>query len=313
MLTRRHIRVKVMQSLYAFNQAKPDRIEVEEKFLKKSMEDMYDLFLLQLALLVEIKNKAKDYLDIVQKKRLATSDDRNPNYKFTQNRVIELLEQNEYFQEILEDRKLHHWKKDDEYVTLLWNEVKESQFYYDYTQTRDGDFQEDKDFLIAVFKEVIAPNPKLYDYIEDKKLTWLDDFPIVNTSILKCLQKVKEKASYMAIPRLFKNQEDQEFALDLFRKTLLNRASYENDIVSKTPKWDKERIAEIDRILLDMGVCEFLKFPSIPVKVTINESIEIAKEYSTNKSSIFINGVLDKLSKEYQENGKLNKMGRGLM
>ncbi|MBB4120045.1 N utilization substance protein B [Mesonia hippocampi] len=313
MLTRRHIRVKVMQSLYAFNQAKPDRIEVEEKFLKKSMEDMYDLFLLQLALLVEIKNKAKDYLDIVQKKRLATSDDRNPNYKFTQNRVIELLEQNEYFQEILEDRKLHHWKKDDEYVNILWNEVKESQYYHDYTQTRTSSFQEDKDFLISIFKEIIAPNPKLYDYIEDKKLTWLDDFPIVNTSIVKSIQKVKEKNPYMAIPRLFKNQEDQEFALDLFRKTLLNRASYENDIVSKTPKWDKERIAEIDRILLDMSVCEFLKFPSIPVKVTINESIEIAKEYSTNKSSIFINGVLDKLSKEYQENGKLNKIGRGLM
>lgn len=313
MLTRRHIRVKTMQSLYAFAQSENDNLKVEEKFLLRSMDDMYDLFLLNLALFVEIKNLAETFMEKSRQKHLATADDINPNRKFVDNKVIQLFEESEKLNLLLEQRKLNHWKRSDEYVAIIWEEIRNSTLFSDYLQATTNSFKEDKNFIIAVFKDIIAPNEKLYDFLEDNKLTWLDDLPIVNTTILKILQKLKPSEENLEIPRLFKNREDKEFAVDLFRKTLLNETDYAKDIVGKTPNWDTDRIAELDNILLKMAICEFLKFPSIPVKVTINEYLEIAKEYSTPKSSVFINGVLDKLSKEYKNDNRLNKMGRGLM
>ncbi|HET8753373.1 MAG TPA: transcription antitermination protein NusB [Salinimicrobium sp.] len=313
MLTRRHIRVKVMQSLYAYSQSKNDNMPSEEKFLLKSMNEMYDLFLLMLELLVEIKKNAEDYIEKSRQKHLATEEEINPNRKFVENRIIAILENNEDFQRSLESRKLYHWKNDDEYVGILWEEIRESELFNEYLSTKQSDFQADKEFVISIFREIIAPNEKLYDYLEDKKLTWLDDFPLVNTAILKMLQKLKPGSEGKAITRLFKNEEDKDFAVQLFRKTLLKDKELAGEMQGKTPNWDKERIADLDSILIKMGICEFLYFPSIPVKVTINEYLEVAKEYSTPKSSIFINGILDKLSREYQESNKLNKMGRGLM
>ncbi len=312
MLTRRHIRVKVMQSLYAYSQSENDNMNSEEKFLLKSMEEMYDLYLLLLELFVEIKNHADDYLEKSQQKHLPSEEDRDPNRRFVNNEIFALLEQNTGLQNGIETRKLNNWKNDDEYVEILWNEIRNSEIYQEYMSSRSGTFKEDKEFVIQIFKEVIAPNEKLYDYLEDKKITWLDDLPLVNTAIVKMLQKLQAGKEH-ALTRLFKNAEDKEYAIQLFRKTLLNDESLAAEMEGKTPNWDKERIADLDSILIKMAVCEFLKFPSIPVKVTINEYLEIAKEYSTPKSSIFINGILDKLSKEYKEEGKLNKMGRGLM
>jgi N utilization substance protein B len=181
-------------------------------------------------------------------------------------------------------------------------------------KTSVSDFKEDKDFIVDVFKEVIAPNDKLYDYLEDKNLTWLDDLPTVNTTILKLLRKAKTTLpeGYFT-PKLYKDSEDKQFAIDLFRKTLLNRTVINKEIEQKTKNWDADRIANVDYVLLQMAICEVKNFPSIPVKVTINEYLEIAKEYSTPKSSIFINGILDKLVKEYESLSELNKIGRGLM
>ena len=312
MLTRRHIRVKVMQSLYAYSQSENDDMKTEEKFLRKSMDEMNDLYLLLLDLFVEIKNYSEDVLERSRQKHLATEEDIDPNQKFINNSVIGLLEQNESLQNALEARKLNHWKKDDEYVAILWQEIRESDRYKTYMSTRENSFKEDKEFVISIFRDVIAPNDKLYDYLEDKKITWVDDLPLVNTAIVKMLQKF-QPGKQTALTRLFKSNDDKEYAIELFRKTLLNDERLAAEMEGKTPNWDKERIADLDSILIKMAICEFLKFPSIPVKVTINEYLEIAKEYSTPKSSVFINGILDKLSKEYKEEGKLNKMGRGLM
>ena len=208
MLTRRHIRVKVMQSIYAFNQSNNDSLQVEQRFLTKSMEEMYDLFLLQLSLLVEIKKKAEDFIEKSQNKYLATDEDKNPNLRFVNNAVLQKIEATEELNELLEDRKLNHWQQDDEYVGILWEDLKKSELYEDYLKTRTSDFKEDKDFVIDLFKEIVAPNDKLYDYLEDKKLTWLDDLPIVNTSILKLLKKVKENDESIKIPKLFKSMDD---------------------------------------------------------------------------------------------------------
>ena len=314
MLTRRHIRVKVMQSLYAFNQSKNDNLASEEKFLMKSMQEMYDLFLLQLSLLLEIRYQAENYLEKSQQKFLATSEEKNPSRRFIDNKIFQILDENEDLQDLFEDRKINHWKQDDEYANIIWTEIRESLVYEDYMQAAEHDFKQDRDFIIEIFKNFVAPNDKLYDYLEDKKLTWLDDLPLVNTAVVKFLQKLKESHSkHKKVPQLFKNDEDKEFAIKLFRKTYVNDEELAEEMLGKTPNWDQDRIAEIDMILIKMATCEFLYFPSIPVKVTINEYLEIAKEYSTPKSSIFINGVLDKLSKEYKADNKLNKTGRGLM
>ena len=312
MLTRRHIRVKVMQSLYAYSQSENDNLSSEEKFLLKSMDEMYDLYLLLLNLLVEIKEHAEEFTIKSQQKHLPSKEEVDPNLKFIQNDLILLLENSEQLRTALETRKLKNWKNDDEYVEILWTQIRNSEIFSEYMQTRDSSFEEDKKFVLKIFKDIVAPNEKLYDYLEDKKITWVDDLPLVNTAIVKMLQKSKQ-GKEQNLTKLFKSSDDKDYAVQLFRKTLLNDKEFSQEMEGKTPNWDKERIADIDNILIKMAICEFLKFPSIPVKVTINEYLEIAKEYSTPKSSIFINGILDKLSKEYRENGKLNKIGRGLM
>lgn len=314
MLTRRHIRVKVMQSLYAMEQTQSDNLDKEEKFLLFSIDQMYDLFLINLQLLVEIRKHAADFVEKSQKKHLATSEEKNPNLKFINNEVLLLLEKNLELKEAMDRKKLNCWDLDDEYVKILWKEIKKSEVYSDYMSTKMSSFKEDKDFILDVFKEIVAPNDKLYEYIEDQKLTWIDDLPLINTGIIKMLRKIKKTHDeHMSLPNLYKDIDDKKFAKDIFRKTALRGVEFAQEIEGKTPNWDKDRIAELDKAVIKMAICEFQKFPSIPVKVTINEYLEIAKEYSTPKSSIFINGILDKISKEYQENGKLNKVGRGLM
>ncbi|WP_035084617.1 transcription antitermination factor NusB [Aquimarina latercula] len=303
-----------MQSLYALEQTKSDNLDKEEKFLLFSIDQMYDLFLINLQLLVEIRKHAVDFLEKSQKKYLATSEEKNPNQKFINNEVLLLLEKNTELKEAMDHKKMNCWDLDDEYVKILWKEISTSELYSDYMDTKMSSFKEDKDFILDVFKEIIAPNDKLYEYIEDKKLTWIDDLPLINTGIIKMLRKVKQTHDeHMSLPRLYKDADDKKFAKDIFRKTALNGVEFAKEIEGKTPNWDKDRIAELDKAVIKMAICEFQRFPSIPVKVTINEYLEIAKEYSTPKSSIFINGILDKISKEYQENGKLNKVGRGLM
>jgi N utilization substance protein B len=303
-----------MQTLYAFNGTEGDDLKRDEKFLLQSLESMYDLYLITLSLLIEVQKKAEDHLAKTQKKFLATQEEKNPNYKFINNKVLALIKDDNTLKNELENRKLDYWYLDFEYVDIIFKAILESSIYKDYMKTKTSDFNEDKTFLIDIFSEILAPNEKLYDYFEDKKLTWIDDLPIVNTSILKLLKKVKPNVpqSYFT-PKLYKDLEDRDFAIELFKKTILNRSKFSEEIAKKTTNWDSDRIANLDAVLLQMALCEFQKFPSIPVKVTINEYLEIAKEYSTPKSSIFINGILDKIIKEYSQQGKYPKMGRGLL
>jgi transcription antitermination protein NusB len=274
---------------------------------------MYSLFLVMISLLIEIQAKAEDYLIKSQQKHLPTSEEKNPNKKFVNNELLNLLKQNNLLKQELEGRKIDNWKFDDEYVDVIFRAIIESELYKDYMATKLSSFKEDKIFVIDVFKEIIAPNEKLYNYFEDKNITWLDDLPVINTAIVKLLRKAKPQSlERHFVPTLFKDTEDKSFAIDLLENTMLNESTFSNEIEGKTANWDKDRIANIDFVLLQMAICEFQKFPSIPVKVTINEYLEIAKEYSTPKSSVFINGILDNLAKEYSDKGKLNKAGRGL-
>ena len=314
MLNRRHIRVKVMQSIYAMHQNGSDSIEKEEKFLLFSIENILDLYLIMLSALIEIRKKEVVFLEKSAEKHLATKEERDPNKKFVNNAIFDLLEENNSLSVALETRNINNWSENDDYILLLLAAIKESELYENYMANDKNTFEEDKNFIVDVFTELIAPNEKLYDYLEDHKLTWIDDIPMVNTQIVKQLKGLKSATDdSLRVPKLYKDTEDREYVSNLFRKTVLNEADLAKEFIDKTPNWDLERIAEIDTIILKMAICEFLKFPSIPVKVTINEYLEIAKEYSTPKSSIFINGILDNLVKELTLSKKLVKTGRGLM
>lgn len=305
-----------MQSIYAMHQNGSDNLEKEEKFLFQSIENIQDLYLIMLSALIEIRNAEEDFIEKSSKKHLATAEERNPNRKFINNEVLHLLNESNSLSIALADRKIDNWKRNDDYVLILLEDIRKSELYTKYMQTRVGNFEEDRDFVADLFTEVIAPNEKLYEYLEDHKLTWVDDIPLVNTMIAKQLKQLKpavEGRDAVFVPKLYKDADDKEFVKALFRKTVLNDTELAKEFIDKTPNWDTERIAEIDAIILKMAICEFLKFPSIPVKVTINEYLEIAKEYSTPKSSIFINGILDNLIKDYQGSNKLIKTGRGLM
>jgi N utilization substance protein B len=303
-----------MQIIYAFNGNESDDLQKNERFLLKSIDSMLDLYFILISLLIEVQKKAESHLDKSQKKHLATSEDKNPNKKFINNEVLLQLKNNALIKESLEKRKINNWDLDSEYVDVIFKALMSSELYKDYMATKTSTFKEDKLFVVDFFKEIVAPNEKLYDYLEDKNITWVDDLPVVNTAIVKLLRKNKATSSESHfIPKLIKDDDDKAFAVELLKKTILNLSAFSEEIQEKTQNWDKDRIANIDFVLLQMAICEFQKFPSIPVKVTINEYIEVAKEYSTPKSSVFINGVLDKLVKEYNDKGTLNKIGRGLM
>ena len=206
----------------------------------------------------------------------------------------------------IEGQNLNNWSKDDEYVKIIWDKLQNSDLFSTYLNTTEDSYKIDKGFLIDFFREIVAPNTKLAEYFEDENITWVDDIPFVNTWVARSLNKQKEKSTF-TLGSLYKNQDDQDFVSKLFKKVILNHHTFENDIKIHTPNWESDRIADMDMILIKMGACEFLHFPFIPTKVTINEYIEIAKDYSSEKSGYFVNGVLDKLSREFAKDKKFVK------
>jgi N utilization substance protein B len=302
-----------MQAIYAMNQSGSDDLEKQEKFLQASLENILDLYLIMLSSLVEIRKKEIEYIEIAQKKHLATPEERNPNQRFVNNPILVALEESNSLSIALEKRKINNWQANDDTILLLLQDVKQSDLYQNYMAKKAVTFEEERFFVVDMFSELIAPNEKLYSYLEDFKLTWVDDIPVVNTQIQKQLRHMSADADLIKVPAIYKDEEDKDFASALFRKTVLNESELAKEFIDKTPNWDVERIAELDTIILKMAICEFLKFPSIPLKVTINEYLELAKEYSTPKSSLFINGILDNLVKDFQKNNRVNKAGRGLI
>jgi N utilization substance protein B len=301
-----------MQSVYAMIKSYDDDVLKEEKFIKHSIKRMFDLYVLLLDLLVEVQKLAVEKQEISKKKYLATKEDLSPNRKFVENKLIKKIAESSSLTLYKEAQNLDNWSKDDEYIKIIWDLLQNSDLFSEYLNSSEDSFNSDKDFVVAFFKEIIAPNVKLADYFEGENITWVDDIPFVNTWVVRSLSKQKSSNAFK-LGSLYKNQDDQDFVSDLFKKVILNHHSFENDIKIHTPNWETDRIADMDMILIKMGVCEFLNFPFIPTKVSINEYIEIAKDYSSDKSGYFVNGVLDKLSREFLKDKKIVKVGRGLL
>ena len=301
-----------MQSVYAMLHSHNDDIIKEEKFLKHSILKMYDLYVLNLQLLVEVQKLAAKKIALSKKKILATQDDLNPNNKFLNNKLINIIAESVSIEGYVELNDLRNWEENNEYIKIIYEKLQKSDLYKKYLDTVEDSYKVDKAFVINFFKEIIAPDEKLGEYFEDTMISWSDDIPFVNTWVVKTLSKQKEHAIFV-LGNLYKDKDDEDFVSKMFKKTVLKNTEYELIIEEKTPNWETDRIADMDMILIKMAVSEFLNFHSIPTRVTINEYIEISKDYSTEKSSYFINGVLDKISKEFIESKKIVKIGRGLL
>lgn len=313
-LNRRYLRVKVFQAIYAYSQSNNDLI-VGEKNMLKSINDIYDLYLYQLALITEVVEMARRTIDHNKSKRLATEEDLNPNTKFVDNQVIHMLENNEEFKREIEKRKIN-WALESDNVKKLWKKIQASDEYLNYMQSSEKSFKDDKDIISRLYRLHIAEFESLHHFLEDRSIYWMDDLSIVAQNVVKTINGLtySENPDKNILPRLFKDpQDDTGFIRELYRKTILKNEELSQRIEQRTKNWEVDRIVRLDVILMKMALAELLYFKTIPVKVTLNEYIELAKSYSTPQSKNFVNGILDKMVNDLQKSGEIVKTGRGLI
>jgi len=312
-LTRRHIRVKVFQTLYALSQTGSDDLSKAEKFLENASQAYEDLHLMMLAIFGELRKKEIDFQELYKNNHIKTDDfEKKLTQKFIQNQALSLIENGKRFQEMLEKRHIRVWKDNDLAILELLKEMKESDIYEKYIVSSVSSLADDIKFLKQLFEQIIAPSEKLFEFLTDHNIYCADDYSLVNTLILKSLTKLEETTIFR-FSSLYKDEDDATFGKKLLHKTALNQKTLQAFYEGKTHNWEFDRISIIDITLLNMALAEMCYFPSIPTKVTINEYVEIAKEYSTNNSALFINGLLDSLIKNSEENVKFQKTGRGLI
>ena len=302
-----------MQILYAFFTSPETSINNTEKELFFSLQKTYDLYHYLMALVVEIEKFAEDRIGLGLKKHRPTSADLAPNTRFVNNLLISQLKSNISLNKYIESSKLS-WNNDDELVRKLYLSLVEQDFYKEYMASPENNYADDRKLVEDIFKYLILDNEDIESLLEEQSIYWNDDLDFVVSMILKTFKKFKEFSDErQALLPMYKDDEDRQFAKDLYRKVVLNHADNVVLIKQHTVNWDIERIAFIDNLILELALSEFLYFPSIPTKVTMNEYIELSKYYSTEKSRNFINGILDKALRDLKKANKINKAGRGLI
>ena len=311
MINRRLIRIKALQILYAYSKKGEVSSLNAEKELFHSIEKYYDLYLMLLALPVELAEIERAKINQRRTKRFATPEDLNPNLNFQDNLVIEKIKNSEHLNRLLEMRKLN-WKVYTDFTKLLYSDFIKSEVYQAIMEAEGNDFQQDQEFMQRFYADFLDKNENLPDFLEEENIYWNDDFSFALVMVIKSIEQAKPNKPFRVLP-LYKNEEVKDFAKILLRKAIVNAEEYLKIIEKHTKNWDPDRIAQTDRMILQLAIAEAIEFPSIPVKVTLNEYIEVAKYYSTEKSKTFINGLLDQIIKSLQKNGKIKKSGRGLV
>lgn len=314
MLNRRHLRIKVLQALYAWFQGSDGDFGKSEKELMKSIDKIYDLYVLYLLFLVDIRQHAINKIEEGRNKKLPRPEDLDPNTKFVDNKVLELLSDNRNLLAESSKRKLN-WMRDQDLVRKIYNDIRNSELYTKYMNDPGRGFDMDQEFLVHLFKEEIANSETLLNHLEEMSINWMDDIDLVCATVIKTIKSFSPNSDEFAkLSPLYKDPEDDEkFVRDLFKRSVILNEETENLISSKTENWELERIASMDMLLMKMAITEVLEFSTIPVKVTLNEYIEISKFYSTPKSNGFINGILDKVFLQLKTDNRIKKIGRGLL
>jgi len=313
MISRRLLRIKIMQILFAYFKTEGSSLNKFESQLFFSINKSYDLYHYLLLLITEIADYASARIEIAKQKRIPTSEDLDPNTRFINNRLIHQIRNNESLQKYINEHKLS-WVNDPGLIKKLYEDLTGSDYYRQYMKLPGQEYEEDKKFVINIYDSVIAQNNDLIQTLEEQSIFWNDEFEFVINMITKTLKLFQSgQHDHASLMPLYKNDEDKDFVKQLFRKVIIKRDEYLELIREYTQNWDIERIAFIDVLIMEMAIAEVLEFPSIPVKVTFNEYLELAKYYSTNKSSFFINGILDKIFEKLKKENKIKKHGRGLI
>jgi len=314
MLNRRHIRIKILHALYAYEQSEDSTVARAEKELFYSIKKMYEMYLFLMLLMVELRSIAEQRIEEEKKKRLPSEEDLNPNLKFVENRFLKQLDQNKDLSAISKKEGVN-WGGEPELLRRLFKMIVDTPEYRDYMQSDENSYEKDREVVLRLFKRHLINHESLQEFFEEKSIFWADDLDLVASMVLKTFKSFSEDSDeFHPLLPLWKDPEDElEFVKVLFRKTITQGKEHLKMIKDNADNWEIERIALMDILLMKMALTEAREFKQNPVKVSLNEYIEISKYYSTPKSNNFINGVLDKLFAKLKEDGTIKKVGRGLI
>lgn len=307
MINRELIRLKLVQVLYSYLQKGSHNPDVAEKELLLSLDKAYDLYNYMLLLMVETSRISLRMLEMRESRSKKLNDGIHWSHKFVDNRFILQLESNRELRAYCDEQELS-WANHEDFVRNLYNKVEESDFYQQYMNSDTSSYEEDREIWRLIYRHLIVDNEELAGILEDINVYWNDDKTIIDTFVLKTINRFTEKSTAVQplMPK-FKTDTDRDFAIKLMRRALMGQEHFYGLIGTTTRKWDFERIALMDRIILQLGLAEITTFPNIPISVSINEYVDIAKMYSTPKSGKYINATLDTIAKKLIEEGKLVK------
>ena len=295
--------------MYSYFQSGKNDLASAERELLRSIDKVYDLYLLLLLLLTELADADRNDADELHTKYFPKEEEVNARHRLHQLRFInELSAQLEFRNEI--KQRMLSWQNEFDLLRKIYLEIKKSD---DYLNLLRSEKEDDKAFLTLLIKNHLLTSEALNTYLDESNIYWQEDFDFICHMLLKNINAYYDNSVLQLFPLYKDEKDDKAFVRELFSKSILNNDEYEKAIAEKTRNWDLERIALVDIIILKMALAELTSFPGIPVKVTINEYIDISKEYSTPKSKQFVNGVIDKLAQEFKEQGKIVKTGRGLI
>ena len=283
-----------------------------EREFQTSVDKCYDLYLLLLELIVEVADYAERRIEIAASKLVPTEEDLNPNRRFADNKVVGIIRESRDLSDALTRRKVN-WRGQEQIVKSLYADMAGSQYYASYMNLTRDSFADDRKMVANFYKNHIEDNQQLEDILEDMSMFWADDTGFALSHVIATVNALRSPADSLALPQVYKNDDDRQYASVLFNKSLVNAREYLGYIDELTENWDFDRIAFMDKMIMLAAITELTQFPSIPVKVTLDEFIEISKYYSTSGSSVFINGILDKAVEKLTAEGKIAKSGRGLI
>jgi N utilization substance protein B len=302
-----------LQVLYAYYKSDQNDINKSVKELQFSINKAYELYFYILLLLVDIVLYAESRIEIARNKKVPSYQDLHPNTRFTDNRLLLQLRNNKQLLRFIETNHIS-WVNFPELIKELFMDISGSELYTAYMEAETCEYECDKKFITSALNHIILPNESLCQILEEKSIYWNDDLEFVISMVTKTIKQFEEKdGDEKELFELYKNDEDRDFVVDLLKKALLKRELSLELIKEKASNWDLERIAFMDQLIMQLAITEMIEFTSIPTKVTLNEYLDIAKFYSTEKSNTFINGVLDKIMQKLKEEKIIRKTGRGLI
>lgn len=314
MLNRRHLRIKALQNIYAWQMSDKKDLVSSKKNLMTSIDNVYEMYIRMLALLSEITEYTA--VDAIERsnKHFPTPEDLNPNQKLLHNKFIVTLQKNPEFQAAVNKYQVN-WNSEPDFLKTIYNKLKSTPEYAAYLADPDESLESSKEIIKFIFRKIILKSLNIIQAFEDKFINWSVDKEVMQGMVAKTIKNFTSEDPFKnkLTPISADWEEDSKFVQDLFAYTLRNNEAYQKMIAERTKNWESERIALMDTILMKMAICELLNFPSIPVKVTINEYLDLSKDYSTPKSNSFINGILDKILGDLKRTDSIHKIGRGLI